>query len=63
MSNQDKRRSPRVWTASEINEQLDELAEALVQGSHEFVRGFLFGVPARRRKPKPQRRQETSDEK
>jgi hypothetical protein len=32
MSNQDNRRSPRVWTAEEINQQLDEVAEALIQG-------------------------------
>jgi hypothetical protein len=42
----------RVWTAEQINAQLDEVAEALIQGSHEFVRGFLFGAP-RRRRPKP----------
>ena len=54
MSDQGNRRSPRVWTAEEINQQLDEVAEALIQGSHEFVRGFLFGVPVRR-KPKPVR--------
>ena len=57
MTDQDNGPSPRVWSAAEINEQLDEVAEALIRGSHEFVRGFLFGAPSRRRR-KPQRRQE-----
>lgn len=61
MTEQKKNRSPRVWTAEEINQQLDEVAGALIQGSHEFVRGFLFGVPSRRR-PKPKRGQERRDE-
>jgi hypothetical protein len=51
----------RVWTAEEINEQLDEVAEALVQGADEFVKGFFFGAP-RRPRPKPQRRRETDDD-
>jgi hypothetical protein len=59
VSNQDNR-SRRVWSADEINAQLDEVAEVLVQGAGEFVKGFLFGAP-RRPRPRPQRRQERRD--
>jgi hypothetical protein len=60
VSSQDNR-SRRVWSAEEISEQLDEVAGALIQGSHELVRGFLLGAP-RRPRPKPKRRQERGDE-
>jgi hypothetical protein len=54
MSNQDNRRSPRVWSSHEISEQLDELGDALANGAGELVKGFPFGPgPRRKRKPKP----------
>jgi hypothetical protein len=62
MSDQDSRRSRRVWSAEEIQEQLDQIGEVLARGPGEFLKGFLFGVPPRRR-PKPQRRQEPRDDK
>jgi hypothetical protein len=51
VTNQDNR-SRRVWTADEINAQLDEVGEVLVQGAGELVNGFLFGAP-RRPRPRP----------
>ncbi len=50
MSSQGNRDGRRVWSADEIQEQLDEVAEVLVQGAGEFVKGLFFGAPAR--KPK-----------
>jgi hypothetical protein len=52
MSNQDNRRSSRVWSAREINEQLDELAEVLLAAPAEILKGFLFGP----QRPKPVRK-------
>lgn len=49
---EDTGRSRLVWSAEEVNEQLDEVAEALIQGAGEFVQGFFFGAP-RRPRPKP----------
>jgi hypothetical protein len=46
----------RVWTAAEINEQLDEIAEVVVEGVPELIRGIFFGAPGPRRgKPRPQK--------
>jgi hypothetical protein len=56
--------SRRVCTADEIQQQLDEVAEVLVQRAGEFVQGLLGAGPGRPKpKPKPQRRQETRDDK
>jgi len=53
------RGSRRIWSADEIEEQLDELAEVLIRGAGEFVKGLFFGGPSRPQpKPeKPRRRQ------
>jgi hypothetical protein len=63
VSDQGKRRSRRVWSAEEITEQLDEVAEALLQGIPHLVRGFLLGVPPRRKPARPIKppRPETED--
>jgi hypothetical protein len=53
----DNRRSRRVWTAAEINEQLDEIAEVIVQGFPEVVKGIFFGAPPPRR-PRPKRKRD-----
>jgi hypothetical protein len=60
VSSQDNR--SRVWSAAEINEQLDQVAEVLLAAPAEIMKGFLFGAP----RPKPERhgsrrhRQETA---
>ena len=50
----DRRRSPRILTAAEINEQLDEIAEAVRQGVPQLLSGIFFGAPSPQRgKPRP----------
>jgi hypothetical protein len=46
----------RILTAEEINEQLDEIAEAVRQGVPQLISGIFFGAPSSRRsKPRPQK--------
>ena len=47
MTGQHENGSRRVWTADEIEQQLDEVAEVLVRGASEFVKGLFFGGPQR----------------
>jgi hypothetical protein len=58
VSTQDNR--SRVWSAREISEQLDQVAEVLLAAPAEIVKGFLFGPQRpkpKARRPKPDRRQ------
>ena len=66
MSDQgDNRRPSRIWSAAEINEQLDQIAEVLSRAPGEILRGFLFGpgLSRKRRRPKPQRPEKPEERK
>ena len=43
--------SRRVWTADEIEQQLDQVALVVARGARKLVKGFFFGAP---QPPKPQ---------
>lgn len=56
MTSQDNPRSRRVWTADEIEQQLDEIAVVLSRAPGQILNGFLFGTgTSRKRKPRPEK--------
>ena len=61
MSDQDTPRSRRVWTADEIEQQLDEIAVVLSRAPGQILNGFLFGTGTSRKR-KPPRREETRND-
>lgn len=59
MRSRDDRR--RVWSADEINAQLDEIAEVIREGVPHLISGIFFGSPQPRQRRKPRPREQRQD--